>query len=119
MLYLQFQLVYIMRFLYNLFANIEYYYGKTKYVAVASLGAAVTNFVLNYIFIPKFGYYVAGYTTLISYVLYALGHYLFMRKVLKECMHGINPYSPKTLLIISIIFTCVSLIVIPFYNFVF
>ena len=106
-------------FLYNLFANIEYYYGKTKYVAVASLGAAVTNFVLNYIFIPKFGYYVAGYTTLISYVLYALGHYLFMRKVLKECMHGINPYSPKTLLIISIIFTCVSLIVIPFYNFCF
>ena len=60
-----------------------------------------------------------GYTTLISYVLYALGHYLFMRKVLKECMHGINPYSPKTLLIISIIFTCVSLIVIPFYNFCF
>lgn len=51
-------------FLYNLFSSVEFYYEKTKEIMVASLTAALSNIILNYIFIKIFGYVAAGYTTL-------------------------------------------------------
>ena len=103
-------------FLFNVFANIEYYYSETKYVALASIGAAVCNVVLNLIFINKFGYLAAGYTTLASYILYALGHYIFMKKVCKKHINGYSYYDNKGIFIISVMFTILSLLIIPFYN---
>lgn len=40
---------------------------------VSVLGA-ILNVFLNYILIPKFGYIAAGYTTLVCYILFAVGH---------------------------------------------
>lgn len=107
--------VYFM-FLFNIFANIEYYYNETKYVGVASIGAAITNVVLNFIFIKKYGYLAAGFTTLVSYILYALGHYIFMKIVCKKQANGFNYYDNKMLLIISIVFTIITLLIIPLYK---
>ena len=107
--------VYFM-FLFNVFANIEYYYSETKYVALASIMAAISNVVLNFIFIKKIGYLAAGYTTLFSYILYAIGHYIFMRKVSRKHADGYNYYDTKMILIISLLFTFFSLAIIPFYN---
>ncbi len=109
--------VYFM-FLFNVFANVEYYYSETKYVAFASIGAAVTNVVLNFIFIKLFGFIAAGYTTLVSYILYALGHFIFMKKICKKHANGFDYYDNKTILLISIIFTIISLLIIPFYQMV-
>lgn len=69
-------------FFYALFSNIEIYYGRTKYVAIASVFAAVMNIVLNFALIPQFGYIAAAYTTAISYFATMMLHYMFMRKVL-------------------------------------
>lgn len=71
-------------FLYSLFANIEFYFEKTKYVMVASCGGAIANIILNYLLIPKFGYYAAGYTTLLCYILFSFAHYYFHMRVLKQ-----------------------------------
>ena len=68
-------------FLYSLFSNIEYYFKKTKFIAVASVLCAVLNLILNYIFISLYGYYAAGYTTLICYILYTIIHYVFIKKI--------------------------------------
>lgn len=103
-------------FLFNVFANIEYYFSETKYVALASIMAAISNVVLNFIFIKMFGYLAAGYTTLFSYILYAIGHYIFMRKVSKKYADGYNYYDTKVILIISLLFTIFSLAIIPFYG---
>lgn len=103
-------------FLFNLFANIEYYYKETKYVGMASVFAAVMNVVLNYIFIPKYGYVAAGYTTLVSYILYAMGHYVFMRVVSKKHAGGYHFYDEKQMLAISIGFTAIALGIIPLYK---
>lgn len=73
-------------FAYNIFSNVEFYYEKTKFIMFASLISAVTNIVLNYIFIPMFGYYAAGYTTLFCYAVYAAFHYGFMRRICKKQM---------------------------------
>lgn len=71
-------------FLQNQFSNISYYFEKTRLIAAASVGVAVLNVTLNYLFIPMFGYLAAGYTTLVCYVVYAVVHYFVMRSICKE-----------------------------------
>ena len=88
-------------FLYNLFATFEYYYEKTGYVMIASMSGAVLNVILNAIFIPQFGFIAAGYTTLVSYLLYAIAHYLFLRRVSRVFMNNEKIYSLKVILMIG------------------
>lgn len=71
-------------FCYNLYCNIEFYYSRTKYVMIASSCGAIINVILNYIFIPIFGFIAAGYTTLICYFIFMLVHFFFMKKVCNE-----------------------------------
>ena len=71
-------------FVYTLFVDIEIYYGANQYVAIASIVAAMLNSILNYILIPLYGYFVAGYITLLSYFTTMLLHYIFLRKVMKK-----------------------------------
>lgn len=88
-------------FLYTFFATFEFYYEKTSYIASATVGGALLNIVLNYIFIKKFGYIVAGYTTLFSYIVFAVLHYYFCHRICKEFMGGVKPYNTKVILAIS------------------
>lgn len=67
--------------LYFIFANVVYYYKKPKYVMVGSVVSAVANVTLNAIFIPRFGYFAAGYTTMFAYLLQSVIDYWAMRKV--------------------------------------
>lgn len=71
-------------FLYPLFANVEFYYEKTVGVMIASCTGAVSNILLNYFFIKRFGYYAAGYTTLACYILFSFAHYYFQKRILRE-----------------------------------
>lgn len=106
----------IFMFMFNLFANIEYYFEETKYVAVASIGAAVSNLILNYIFIKIFGYIAAGYTTLVCYILYSLGHYIFMKIVCNKHLNGKKIYNAKFMVLLSVISIAASFIIMTFYN---
>lgn len=71
-------------FLYNLPAAVEYYNEKTKFIALATCAAAVLNIVLNYVFIPLYGYISAAYSTLVTYVLYFLFHFFMAKFIQKE-----------------------------------
>ena len=68
--------------LYYIFANVVYYYKKPKYVMLGSVISAVANVVLNAIFIPKYGYLAAGYTTMVSYFLQVLIDYLALHRIM-------------------------------------
>lgn len=70
-------------FCYNLYCNVEFYYSKTKYVMLASSIGAILNIILNYIFIPAFGFVAAGYTTMICYLIFMIVHFAFMKRVCK------------------------------------
>ena len=104
-------------FAYDIFSNVEFYYEKTKFIMIASLIAAVANIILNYIFIPMFGYYAAGYTTLACYAVYALFHYIFMRSICKTQMGDDKIYSIKALSIITGVFFALGFIYLFTYNF--
>lgn len=69
---------------YGLFSNVEFYYGATQYVMVASSVGAILNVILNAIFIPLFGFIAAGYTTMVCYLCFMAMHYLFMEKVCQK-----------------------------------
>ena len=68
-------------FAYSLYVNIEHYYKKTPYITVNTIIAAASNIVLNFIFIPKYGYVAAAYTTLASYLISFVLHTRYAKKL--------------------------------------
>ena len=105
-------------FMYSLFANVEFYFEKTKFVMVASTLCAVANVVLNAIFMPIFGYMAAGYTTMFCYMLLALVHYLFMRRVCSRMLKISSVYDDKLILLISAAYLGLNAVGMVLYNFV-
>lgn len=103
-------------FAYTFFAVFEFYYQKTQYITMATLVGAVLNIFLNYIFISKFGYLAAGYTTLVCYFLYALFHYLFMIKLVKENLNNEQIYDTKIIFTISVIFVLIGFLLMLTYE---
>ena len=69
-------------FMYGLFANIEFFYEKRKYVMYGTSISAILNIILNAIFIPKFGYIASAYTTLFCYVCYGAFHIVIAKKII-------------------------------------
>lgn len=95
-------------FLYSFFVNIEIYNKKNKYMAISTFIAAVGNIVGNYVLIPVFGYKAAAYTTLFSYVLLMILHYIFLTYLFK-----LNIYTIKMFIcpiVFMIIMTTISLL---------
>lgn len=103
-------------FSYHLFSVFEFYFEKTKMITVATSAGAVLNIFLNYIFIKQFGYYAAGYTTLLCYIIYAAFHFMFMRKICREQFEGQQPYSAKIYAMIAGVFLCLSFILLFSYR---
>ena len=102
-------------FSYSLFSEFEFYYEKTQYITIATSVNAVLNIALNYIFIGKFGYYAAGYTTLLCYLLYAAFHYLFMRKICRDEMDNVQPYDTAIILKITGAFMLLGMVFLLSY----
>ena len=103
-------------FLYSLFSTIEYYYQKTSFIAIATCACAVLNLILNYFCIKIYGYYAAGYTTLICYVGLALLHYIFYKKVVKEVGDEENLYDVQLIMLLSIIVISIMIIMVLAYR---
>lgn len=70
--------------LYGIFVDVEEFFCKTKYVAIASSVAAVMNIILNYFGMLFFGYEICAYTTLVTYMVMAFLHFLFTNRILRE-----------------------------------
>ena len=81
---------YVFQFIYSLYVNIEFYHKKQKNIAIGTIIAAIINIILNFIFIPKFGYISAVYTTLIGYFCLFIIHYLFVKKLKCDKWYDIN-----------------------------
>ena len=101
----------------NLYSDIAVYYKKTKYVMYPAIIAAVSNLILNYIFIKIYGYMAAAYTTLFSYILFALFQGVWAKKICKE--YGIESgtiYNDRYMIALAVITTLISLSGILFYD---
>ena len=104
-------------FLYSLFGNIEFFFEANKFITMASITGAVVNVILNYVLMPIFGYYAAGYTTLFCYIVFSLGHYIFMRIVCKKKIDGDKVYNGTAILLISIAFVLLAFGMMLIYDY--
>ena len=91
--------------LYNVYANIEFFYILTIWISFATIISASINVGLNYILIPSFGYIVAAYTTLGSQLILVMMHFIGYRLA-----HQKGIYNDK-----SILFTLIVTIGLCFF----
>mgnify|MGYP002533697491 CR=1 FL=1 len=107
-------------YIYSMFSNVEYYYQKNILIAFATTISAGLNLVLNYIFIKKYGYVAAGYTTFVCYILLSLLHFIFYKKIIKKELPGIkNIYNNTVILIVSIFIIFFMISMTYLYNSIF
>ena len=71
----------VCQFMYTMYVNIEQFSKKTIGMAFASVIAAGSNYVLNYLFIPRFGYIAAAYTTLASFMILLFIHMFLVNRI--------------------------------------
>lgn len=102
-------------FMYGMFANVELFYDANKFTMFISMFGAGLNLLLNYIFIPIFGYVAAGYTTLTCYVIFSLGHFWYMNRVARKKV-GRSIYKPNMVLLMSIFVIVLSVVVSFLYS---
>jgi O-antigen/teichoic acid export membrane protein len=76
------------QYFYTNYVNLELFYKKTAIIAISSVSAAIINYFLNLWLIPQYGYLIAAYTTLISYLFLMLFHYVATRFVLKKRVYA-------------------------------
>ncbi len=99
--------------------NFVFFYEEKKMLVYASIGAAATNVLLNYILIPVYGYYAAGYTTLISYLLFAVANYFAMKKILKKYEITTHGFDTKILALIFLLFSVIGFAGVALYAYFF
>lgn len=104
-------------FLFNVFAIPQMYYEDKRFMSIASVGAALLNLGLNYIFIGIYGYYAAGYTTLVCYIIYSVGHYCFSKRVCDHIIPGEQIFEVRKIVAISTILVICSICFNFFYRF--
>lgn len=92
------------QFLYNLFVQLELFNKKTGIIALGSVSAAVINLILNFIFIPKFGYMAAGYTTMASYFLLMIYHLCICKLYFKTTIFNVKTILSFVLAILVLVF---------------
>lgn len=105
------------QYMYDLFTVVEYHFCKTGFVMVVSLISAVMNVVLNYIFIPLFGYQAAAYTTLFCYICTGVMHYIFATRIFKKNT-GISSFvDTRKVVLVSLIPLVAMAIMLVLYRF--
>ena len=80
------------QYFYTNYVNQELYHKKTVMIAVNSIIAALINTGLNYIFIQRYGYIAAAYTTLAGYFILMCLHYISTKIILKEKLYRDGAY---------------------------
>ena len=98
--------------------NIEFFYGEKWKLVAASIGAALLNIGLNFWLIPIYGIVSAGYTTLISYVVFLLCNYCAVLKHIGSRGNIQGIYNIWMLIIIFFGFVGLSYVGVLLYDFI-
>ncbi len=99
----------IFQFIYTMYVNIEQYDKKTLGMAVASVMAALINFVLNWIFIPVYGYQAAAVTTLVGYFFLLCAHIFLVYRMGRIGLYDTGKIIACILFVILFMFVIVLL----------
>ena len=98
------------QFVYSLYINAEFYLKKQTRIAVGTILASLLNLGLNIIFVPRYGYVAAAYTTLFGYFCLFCFHFVSLKMLGKA-----DWYDEK----FNIIVMSIMIALIPFFNFLY
>ena len=101
------------QFVYGMYVNIEIFIKKTFQISVGTVAAAIVNIVLNYFFIPIYGYQAAAYTTLIGYIFLWLFHFI----IVKANKEFVDIYDTKFILKILAVLLLISFLMLIIYHY--
>lgn len=99
-------------FLAQISGNIMFYYEDNYSLIKSSIIGAIVNIILNYFLLKEYGYIVAGYTTLFSYIIFWLMNEYYMKHNERYFVKK-DLFNYKFLYIISILF-CLTIGLITF-----
>lgn len=100
----------------QLFVSVLFYFEEKKLLVYGSFFSAALNIVLNIIFIPMFGFVAAGYTTLISYIAFAVCNYFAMLWAIRDEQWIKNAHSISGLLLLFVTFVVLSFVAQLLYD---
>lgn len=100
------------QFVYAMYVNIEIFTKKTFQISLGTVLVGVINITLNYLLIPKLGYQVASYTTLIGYMLLLVFHF-YMVHIGRQFS---DIYESQFIFGILLMLSIVSFLVLLTYN---
>ena len=104
----------------QLFDRILFFYEKKYLLVVGGIAPCILNLVLNYCFIPIFGFVAAAYTTLASYVLFVVINYFTSMKVLRDNqLDNKSMYSIKGLIFLFLALCVMTAIAMLLYNYIY
>lgn len=109
-------------FLSQLNINVMFYYEDKFSLVKGSIMSAILNLLLNYIFIKKFGYLAAGYTTLAAYIIFWLSNMIYMNKICHSKIKNYTKttlYNVKDILFVMLVFIFLSILSTCLYSFIY
>lgn len=74
---------FMFQFFYFMYIGYAFYEKKTVPIAIITIVSGLINIGLNYIFIPKFGYIASAWTTLFTFFILFLLHYLNVKLIVR------------------------------------
>lgn len=93
---------YFFFFLYSLVVSEIYYFKKTYVISASTIFVAILSILLNYYFVPKLGYKVSAYISMVSFLLLFTICYLYVKNILKTKRIELYKYT-VFILIISLV----------------
>ncbi|MCI9358714.1 MAG: oligosaccharide flippase family protein [Lachnospiraceae bacterium] len=98
------------QFIYGMYVNIEVFSKKTFAISIGTTAAATINIFLNRLFIPKYGYMAAAYTTMFGYFVLLAFHYCMVKVKIKEYSNIYNESHIFLIMLLNIVTGILSLI---------
>ena len=83
--------------------DVAYFYGQTYLISLGAILAAIINLVLNYLFVPKYGYIAAAYTTFIGYLFMYIYNTCLVKYKLKKSFVFDNHYFMVLIVILTVL----------------
>ena len=106
-------------FIYQVYGNIEFYFEYKKPSLYIAVSATILNIILNFIFINIFGFIAAGYTTLVSYIFFAIAHYIVCMRIIKARIGNIEVYNNRAIICTGLVFLVIlMLFTISYSNYI-
>lgn len=104
------------QFVYGMYVNIETYEKKTFTISIGTTSAAILNIALNWIFIPRYGYMAAAYTTMFSYFMLFAFHFLIVKFKIRKYFNTLFDNKFVFLMIVVMLFFWITSYALYQYN---